>query len=82
MESMGTPLILHLQNGQYKNDTITGQPILLIGNNSLSSNNISLFGNSKKKSNKLQSNGKINFVTVTGPSIWRDYVETCHLKSQ
>jgi len=49
MESMGTPLILHLQNGQYRNDTITGQPILLIGNNTLSSNNISLFDSSKKK---------------------------------
>jgi hypothetical protein len=49
MESMDTPVILHLQNGQYKNDTITGQPILLIGNNTLSSNNISLFDNTKKK---------------------------------
>ena len=45
---MGTPLILHLQNGQYKNDTITGQPILLIGYNTLSSNNVTLFSNSKK----------------------------------
>jgi hypothetical protein len=49
MESMGTPLILHLQNGQYKNDTITGQLILLIGNNTQSSNNISLLDNSKYK---------------------------------
>ena len=49
VESMGMPLILHLQNGQYKNDTITGQPILLIGNNTLSSDNTSLFDNSKKK---------------------------------
>jgi hypothetical protein len=36
-------------NGQYKNDTITGQPILLIWNSTLSSNNISLFDNSKTK---------------------------------
>lgn len=48
MESMGTSLILHLWNGQYKNDTITGQPILLIGNNTLSSNNIFLFDKFKK----------------------------------
>jgi hypothetical protein len=82
MESMGTPLLLHLQNGQYKSDTITGQPILLIGSNTLSSNNIALFSNSKKKSNRLQSHGKINFVTVTGSYIWRGYVKTCHLKSQ
>jgi len=82
MENMGTPLLLHLQNGQYKSDTITGQPILLMGNNTLSSKNITLFSNSKKKSNILKSHGKINFVTVTGSNIWRDYVKTCHLKSQ
>jgi hypothetical protein len=49
METMGRPLILHLQNCQYKNDTITGQPILLIGNNTLNCNNISLFDYSEKK---------------------------------
>jgi len=81
MESMGTPLFLHLQNGQYKSDTITGQPILLIGNNTLSSNT-TIFSNSKKKSNRLQSHGKIYFVTVTGSNIWRDYVKTYHLKNQ
>jgi hypothetical protein len=78
MESMGTPLILHIQNGQYKNDT-TGHPILVIGNNTLSSKNISLLQKNIKKKN-LQSHGKINFVTVTESNIWRDYVKTCHLK--
>jgi hypothetical protein len=47
MESMGTPLILHIQNGQYKNYT-TGHPILQTGNNILSSKNVSLFHNLKK----------------------------------
>ena len=82
MESMSTPLILHLQNGQYKNNTITSQTILLIWSNTLSSDNISLFHNSKKKTDRPQSHGKINFITVTGSNIRRDCVKTCHLKIQ